>query len=151
MLIAFTGDGNSPEGLHQRGRACGKETTMATDFEFSLENQPGTGAKVLTALGDAGVNVIGVAAVSGGATVHLAVESSDEAQAREALERTGVSISRVTEVVVVPAEDRPGAGADLLRRVRDAGANLEFVYLATNTRVVLGSDNPDAVRSAVSA
>jgi hypothetical protein len=123
---------------------------MATDFLFSLENRPGTGARVLTALGDAGVNVIGVAATDGGATVHLAVDDGDAQQARDALAGIGVSVDQERQVVVAPVEDHPGAGAALLKRIADTGANLEFVYLATNTRVVLGTDNYQAVQQALS-
>jgi hypothetical protein len=97
----------------------GKEITMPTDFTFTLPNQPGTGARVLDALGHAGVNIIGACAVSqdGDSTVHLAVDDAEEART---------------------VEDRPGAGARLLRRLGDAGINVDFLYLASNNRLVLG-------------
>jgi hypothetical protein len=37
--------------------------TMTTDFTFTLPDQPGTGARVLDALGQAGINVVGACAV----------------------------------------------------------------------------------------
>jgi hypothetical protein len=129
----------------------GEETLMATDFHFSLENRPGTGAQVLNALGQAGVNIIGVAGTGGGSDVHLAVEDGDTDRARQALESINVSVSDQSDVVVVPVEDRPGAGAEILRKISQAGANLEFVYLATNNRVVLGTSDPDAVGQALSS
>jgi hypothetical protein len=124
---------------------------MATDFHFSIENRPGTGAQVLNALGQVGVNIIGIAGTGGGADVHLAVEDEDADAARRALDGIGVSVSVVSDVVVVPVEDRPGEGAAILHKIRDAGANLEFVYLATGNRVVLGTSNAQAVRQALSS
>jgi hypothetical protein len=126
-----------------------ERTTVATDFRFSLENRPGSGARVLSALGQAGVNVIGVAAVSGGATVHLAVDDGDAARTRQTLEGAGVSIERESQVAMVAVEDRPGAGGALLQRIADAGVNVEFVYLATNTRIILGADDPQAIEQAL--
>jgi hypothetical protein len=122
---------------------------MATDFRFSLENRPGSGSRVLSALGQAGVNGIGVAAVSGGAIVHLAVDDGDAGRARQALDGAGVSIARESQAVIVPVEDRPGAGGALLQRIADAGVNVEFVYLATNTRIILGAEDPQAIEQAL--
>lgn len=124
---------------------------MATDFHFSIENRPGTGAQVLDALGQAGVNVIGIAGTGGGADAHLAVEDEDAEAARQALDSVGVSVSDQSDVVVVPIEDRPGAGAVLLHKISDVGANLEFIYLATGNRVVLGTNDAQAVRQALSS
>jgi hypothetical protein len=53
------------------------------------------------------------------------------------------------EVLVTDVEDRPGAGAALLRRLAGAGINLTFIYLATNNRLVLGVDDVAAARSAL--
>src|SRR5437588_9838694 len=100
---------------------------MATDFLFSLANHPATGARVLSALGQAGINVIGLCAVTGGAVVHLAVEDGDAAAARQALEGAGVSVADERPVTVIAMDDRPGAGAELLQRIADTEANLAFV------------------------
>jgi hypothetical protein len=122
---------------------------LATDFHFSIENRPGTGAQVLNAFGQAGVNIIGVAGTGGGADVHVAVEDGDADRARQALDRINVSVSAQTDVVVVPVEDSPGTGAEILGKISQTGANLEFVYLATNNRLVLGTSDPQAVRQAL--
>jgi hypothetical protein len=125
------------------------DIVMTTDFQFSLENRPGTGAQALDALGQAGVNVIGACALSGGTEVHLAVESQDADRARQALQGAGVQMGQEREVVVTQLEDRPGAGAALLRRIAQAGVNVEFLYLATNTRIILGADDPQKLQSAL--
>jgi len=38
-------------------------------------------------------------------------------------------------------EDRPGALAEVVHKLGRAKVNLATVYLATNTRLVLGADN----------
>jgi hypothetical protein len=51
---------------------------------------------------------------------------------------------------VVDVQDRPGVLADLTRKIAKAGVNLDLVYVATNNRVVFGSDDLDGLRKAVS-
>lgn len=122
---------------------------MATDFKFSLENTPGTGARVLEAVAQAGVNVSGLCAVSGGQVVHLTVEDGDADRARQALQSAGVQNAEERQVLISQAEDRPGSGAAIFRRLADAGINIEYAYLATNTRIVLGVDDPRKAQSAL--
>jgi hypothetical protein len=50
---------------------------------------------------------------------------------------------------VTEVEDRPGAAGELLRRIADAGVNLELVYLATGTRLVIGADDLENARTAM--
>ena len=52
-------------------------------------------------------------------------------------------------MVVHELEDVPGSAGAALRRIADAGANLQLVYLATATRLVVGVDDLDAARSAL--
>jgi hypothetical protein len=43
----------------------------------------------------------------------------------------------------------PGSAGNCLRRIADAGVNLELVYLATATRLVIGVDDLAAARAAL--
>ena len=47
---------------------------------------------------------------------------------------------------MVQAQDRPGELAELATKVSDAGVNLDLVYVATNSRVVLGSEDTEALK-----
>jgi len=49
----------------------------------------------------------------------------------------------------VGLEDRPGASAALLRRLADAGRNVDYCYLATNTRLVIAGDDPKSLAQAL--
>jgi hypothetical protein len=111
---------------------------MAKDLRIDLtEDRPGAFAAVAQALGDAGINVDGVTEVEG--IVHVLVE--DAAGARAALEASNHKVADEVDVLVVPLADRPGELARLTRRLADARVSLRFVYLATNTRVVIGADD----------
>lgn len=122
---------------------------MATDLSVPLEDRPGALAQLGEATGQAGVNVGGIAcAVEGGrAVAHVLVE--EPGGARQAIESAGLSVSGEREVIVVDVEDRPGVLGEVARKAADAGANIEVVYLATGTRLVLGADDLDKVRAAL--
>jgi hypothetical protein len=114
---------------------------MITDFTLIVENKPGRLADVAEAIGRVGENIEGVCCfVSQSiAQVHVAVEQAGAI--RGELERLGLKIYEEREVAIVPLEDQPGAAARVLRRLADAGVNVEMAYLATGTRlVVAGSD-----------
>ena len=121
---------------------------MATDLTVTLEDRPGTLAQVGEILGNAGINIDGAAGfeVGGRGILHLLV--SDGASAREALSQAGVECGDEREVEVVNIVDQPGEMGRHLRRIADAGVNVDLIYLATETRLVLGSGDPDALRQA---
>lgn len=125
---------------------------MATDLQIVLEDRPGELARVGEALGNAGVNIEGIAGFGfeGRGIIHVLV--GDGAAARSALEATGVSVSGEAEALVMElsgdAAGRPGEMGRMARAVADAGVNFVAVYLATNNRAVaVTSDNAKALAS----
>jgi hypothetical protein len=114
-----------------------------------LVDQPGAMAGACEALGAAGVNIEGCCAYPAGTAgqLHLLVE--DPAAARQALSAAGYEVVQERPVVVHELEDVPGSAGAALRRIADAGANLELVYLATATRLVVGVDDLEAARVAL--
>jgi hypothetical protein len=122
---------------------------MATDLTVRLEDRPGVLASACQALGAAGVNINGICAYPAGTAgqVHLLVE--DAAGARRALMDAGHEVVADREVIVTAVEDRPGAAGELLRKIAEAGVNLELVYLAAGTRLVIGADDLEKARTAM--
>jgi hypothetical protein len=122
---------------------------MAMDLVIEVDNEPGALARVATAISDAGVNIAAATCMAGAnkAELHILVPHAEAA--RHALAISNQAVTSEREVVVVDAEDRPGALADLARKVAQAGVNLDLVYIATGTRVVFGSDDIDALRAAL--
>ena len=119
------------------------------DLTVSLEDRPGTLADLGEALGNGGVNIEGLTAVSseGRAIVHVLVE--DAAAARTALEGAGLKVEGEAEPLIseVPSGqvDQPGVVGQMARAMADAGVNIQVVYLATKNRAVaVTSDNAKA-------
>ena len=96
-------------------------------------------------LSRAGVNIEGIAEVQG--VVH--VLARDPNAARTALRTGGYTIDAEVEVLVLPLPDRPGELSMIMQRLAEASVNVRFVYLATETRVVIGVDDITQARQAL--
>jgi hypothetical protein len=123
---------------------------MATDLTLYLDDQPGELARLGDVLGKAGANIAGLCAVASGggqAEVHILID--DATAAFEALHDAGIRIAAEQEVLVLEVEDRPGVLGEIACELGTARVNLTLVYLATNTRLVLGADNLAEARAAV--
>jgi hypothetical protein len=122
---------------------------MATDLTVRLADRPGAMAGACEALGAAGINIDGCCAYPAGTAGQLHILVDEAAAARAALGAAGYEVVQDREVIVHELNDVPGSAGDCLRRIADAGANLELVYLATATRFVIGVDDLDAARAAL--
>ena len=120
---------------------------MPWDISVELEDRPGTLADLGEAAGSAGVNLDGLCGFpcEGVGVIHVLVE--DGAAARTAFEGAGITVRGDREVLVAEVEDRPGAMGELTRRMADAGINIDLIYVATGTRLVLGVDKLDEARA----
>jgi len=124
---------------------------MAKDFTVSLEDQPGSLARLGEALGKAGINIEGLCGMTfeGQGIIHVLVE--DAAKARGALKANNIRVTDEMDVLVVPVEDRPAALGNVARRLANAGVNIHLAYLATSTRLVIGVDDLEKARAAIQA
>ena len=111
---------------------------MAVDLVIDIENEPGALSRVAAAISDAGVNIAAATCVGPARRAQLHV-----------LAISGLIATHEREVVVVEVQDRPGELADLAAKVAGAGINLDLLYVATRSRVVLGSDDLDGLRLAL--
>jgi len=120
---------------------------VATDLAVTLpEDRPGMLAKAVNALGAAGINLEGHAEMEG--VVH--VLTTDLGATRQALESAGFTVVKEQQVVLVEVEDRPGSAAGIFHRIADAKVNIRFSYLATRNRLVIGADDLEELRAALS-
>lgn len=119
------------------------------DLIVKLENKAGTLAQLGEALGNAGINIEGVcaSATAAAAEVHILVQ--DAQMAREALGQAGVECGGERDVEVISIVDQPGEMGRHLRKIADAGVNVDLLYLATSTRLVLGSEDLAGLRGAL--
>jgi len=122
---------------------------MAVDLTVILENRPGTIADVGEALGKAGINIEGWCGFpsEGKGILHILVE--DAVAARRVLKQAGLEVRGERQALTLKVEDRPGVIGDVCRRIANAGVNVDLIYAATNTRLVIGADDLDKARAAV--
>jgi hypothetical protein len=114
---------------------------MVKDLMVALEHKPGTLAEMGKVLGDAGINIEGICAVTyrGEGGVHILV--NDAAAAEKALSAKGIQVMSERDVLVLDIKDKPGELGKKADALAAAGINIEMVYLATGTRLVLGVDD----------
>jgi hypothetical protein len=103
-------------------------------FIIELQNRPGSLAELSEALGERGVNIVGVAGMTWDDRGAVGVITNNDATARALLQERGESYREV-ELVAAGLEDRPGALGLAARRLADHGVNI----LATMTTSMLGS------------
>lgn len=121
---------------------------MLKDIKVRLENSPGTLASLGEALGKDGVNIEGFCGPCEGEEIaHILVDNISSA--RSALEKANIEVIDESDVLVLDIEDKPGELGRVCRRIADAGVNIDFFYVAANTRIVLGVDDIEKAKSAL--
>lgn len=122
---------------------------MATDFTITMEDRPGSLAKLGETMGKAGINIEGACAVTGGGKGEIHILVPDAAAARSALKAAGITVSSEREVLVVDAKDRPGELGRISRKLADAGVNIQLFYISTGMKFVFAVDDPKKAKAAV--
>jgi hypothetical protein len=125
---------------------------VATDLTVILEDRPGELAKLGETTGEAGINILGMCALTGEGKgyIHILVDDDVAGEARDALESNGMGVADRREAVVIDIEDRPGTLGDTARTLADANVNIELAYTTFgNTRLVVVTDDLDSARAAL--
>jgi len=122
---------------------------MATDFMITMEDRPGSLAKLGETMGKAGINIEGACAVTGGGKGEVHILVPDAAAARSALKAAGIAVAGEREVLVVDAKDRPGELGRISRKLADAGVNIQLFYISTGMKFVFAVDDPKKAKAAV--
>jgi hypothetical protein len=121
---------------------------VAADLAVTLsDDRPGMLAKAIGCVSRAGINIDGYTEMNG--VVH--VLTTDLPATRRVLADAGFRIVQEQQIVLVPVEDTPGAAAHAFQRIADAHINVRYTYLATGNRLVIASDNAEAVLHAVTS
>lgn len=115
---------------------------VETELYFTLPSRIGLLADATEALRDAGVDVRAIGAYDKDEMGEFMMVVSDPEKAKAALGDAGIEAVEKT-VVTVEVMDRPGALAEVARKVSDAGINIGWVYATTGggptTTIVLRS------------
>ena len=100
---------------------------MLRQISIFLENQSGYLSQVCRALGDAEIDILTLSLADTQQFGILRLIVADPEIARTKLEASGYTV-RVTDVVAVGIEDRPGGLADLLTMLDAHQLNIEYMY-----------------------
>ena len=125
---------------------------MARNLTVVLHDKPGELARLGEVLGDAGVDLRGLAAFTGegNGIIHLLVEDDAAARATEALHRAKIGLADDREVLVVDIHDRPGTLGELARELAAVNVNIELAYSTFGgARLVIATDDLDNARAAL--
>jgi hypothetical protein len=122
---------------------------MIKDLTVVLEDRPGTLADLGEALGTAGLNIDGMCGFpcEGKGVIHILVD--DAAAARNAIEAIGLEVSSERDVLLHDAEDRPGMLGDVARKLANSGVNVDLIYKATQTKLIIGVDDLGKAQAAL--
>jgi len=125
---------------------------MSRDLTVVLQDRPGELARLGEATGRAGVNILGMCALTGEGrgVIHLLFDDGSAASARQALEAAGMGVADDREVLVIDVNDRPGSLGGLARALGEANVNIEFAYTTFGgVKLVVGSDDLGSARAAL--
>ncbi len=102
------------------------ETIRRVEYYYVVvKDKPGAGAGVLTALRDAGVNLLAYLGFPGSrGTSQIDLVPEDPAALKTAAKKAGLKLSRAKRAFLVEGDDRVGAVAELTRRLGNADVNL---------------------------
>ena len=121
---------------------------MSKDLTIGgFDDRPGINAAIGEALDRAGINIGGTFSSARHREIHVLVDDAEGARA--AIEEAGFEVTDERDVLVLDIEDEPGAWGEIARRLAEQGVNIDFDYLATGNRVVIGVDDLDKARSAL--
>ncbi|HKQ61959.1 MAG TPA: ACT domain-containing protein [Candidatus Polarisedimenticolaceae bacterium] len=113
---------------------------MATEFKVSLEDQPGTLARLGSVLGKARVNIEAIHGTTEAGRAVVRFVADDPARAAATLVDAGIPHER-RQVLIVRLLDAPGMLGDVALVMADAGINIDSVYVTTSGNMVLGVDD----------
>lgn len=111
------------------------------ELRFTMENQPGALAKIASALGEARVNIDGIAGLGLEDKGLICLAIDDPGAARKILQDLGVDFKE-NQPLVIDISNHPGELATLLCRLADNGINVQSLYAGVErNKLVLTVDN----------
>ncbi|MBO8180090.1 MAG: ACT domain-containing protein [Archaeoglobus sp.] len=106
---------------------------MIKQISVFVENKPGRLAAVTEVLTKHDINIRAFTIADAGdfGIIRMVVDKTDEAY--KALKEAGFTV-RLTDVLAVEVEDKPGALHRIARALGDAGVNIDYVYAFTSEK-----------------
>ncbi len=121
-------------------------------YLITVADEPGVAVRLFEAAAARGVNIAPAFGLADGRTGLIAVGSDDEAGLRAAIADAGFTAQAI-EMVVMEIENRPGTGAELFRKLADAGVDLRIAVpvgmSGDRLQLGLGATDTALLRSAL--
>lgn len=113
-----------------------------------LENKPGQLKMACSLLAQAGINILTLSLADTKQFGILRLIVRDWQLAQQVMEKSGFVV-KITEVLAVEVQDRPGGLAEILTAIDDAALNVEYMYAFTfgcagKATMIFRFDEPDA-------
>ncbi len=96
-------------------------------YKIETPNKPGEGARVLSVLKEAGVNLLAFTGFPRGRRAQIDFIPEDDAAFKKAARKGGLKLSPKKFGFLVQGEDRVGAVADLVSKIAEAGINITAI------------------------
>ena len=94
-------------------------------YYVTVPDKPGEGSRILTALHQAGINLLGVSAFPHGARKsQLDLVPEDSAAFTKAAKTAGLTLSKKKSGFLIQGEDRPGAVAEITEKLAQENINV---------------------------
>jgi hypothetical protein len=98
-------------------------------YYATVPDKPGEGARILAALRDAGVNLIGISAFPNARRSQLDLIPEDGGVFVGATKTAGLKLGKKKSGFLIQGEDRPGAVADVVTKLANAKINVTSVQV----------------------
>jgi hypothetical protein len=122
-------------------------------FIVDLKNKPSELARVTEAIAQKGIDITAFSGSTCGDSGSLALVTNDEPGTRRAL-TDGQWKFRTVELVETSLTNRPGALAEVARKLGNAGVNIEAAFptgmVGDNVHIAFATDNPTKAKEALS-
>jgi hypothetical protein len=124
---------------------------MPKDLSVVVANRPGAFDSFREATSRAGAAIEGVCSVSqmGQHVFHLLARDDEIRGLRTSLENAGLDVRLERDVLVLDIPSGPRVIGQVAARLAQAEVNVDFLYLASGDRLVLGVDGIDRARTAL--
>ena len=107
-----------------------------TQLAVFVENRAGRLTEICELLGEAGINILAFSIADSAEYGIFRILVEDAGRAAQLLRDAHFTVSR-REVLCVDVPHRPGGLAHVLGLLSEAGINVEYMYVAANTLIVL--------------
>lgn len=123
------------------------------ELRVTMEDRPGSLAKLAETLGKADVNIEAISAASSSGSGDIRILVADTAAARKALEGAGIRVQGEREMLFVDLEDKPGSLGSTARKLAEQNVNVDAIYVVGQAggkkQLAIGSADVAKARSAV--